>query len=180
MDYLVNLFGSIPLGTVIFFIAALIYLSKIYVKVRNHFYSDKDKEDNFNKFMQEVKDYKSYQLLDTQRHEELKFEIAELRKAQQEIIARQNAIDEANKQRALNTIREKLLQSYNYYTNEEHNPKFAWSALEKESFDALFKDYEDLGGNGYMHSVVQPAMSQLQIIPMYDTDKLAELMYSRR
>lgn len=33
--------------------------------------------------------------------------------------------------------------------------------MEAEAFWGLFRDYEEAGGNGYMHSVVQPAMTEL-------------------
>lgn len=36
--------------------------------------------------------------------------------------------------------------------------------MEAEAFWATFRDYESLGGNGYIHSVVQPAMNLLQVV----------------
>ena len=38
--------------------------------------------------------------------------------------------------------------------------------MEAESYWALFGDYEDLGGDGYMHTVVQPEMNKLDVIDM--------------
>ena len=35
--------------------------------------------------------------------------------------------------------------------------------MEAEAFRELFGDYERAGGDGYMHSVVQPAMNRLRI-----------------
>ena len=35
--------------------------------------------------------------------------------------------------------------------------------MEAEAFWGLFRDYEEAGGDGYMHTVVQPAMEKLRI-----------------
>ena len=51
--------------------------------------------------------------------------------------------------------------------------------MESESFWELFKDYEEMDGDGYVHTDVQPAMNQLEIIEMYDKDRVVELMHSR-
>ena len=50
-----------------------------------------------------------------------------------------------------------------YYTTEETNPSKSWTQMEAEAFWGLFSDYEEAGGNGYMHSVVQPAMTELTV-----------------
>ena len=38
--------------------------------------------------------------------------------------------------------------------------------MEAEAFWELFGEYEDRGGNSYMHSVVQPAMNKLTVLEM--------------
>lgn len=43
-----------------------------------------------------------------------------------------------------------------------------------------FGDYEKNGGDGHMHTVVQPAMRALEVIPMHEADRVVELMQSRR
>ena len=35
--------------------------------------------------------------------------------------------------------------------------------MEAEAVWGLFRDYEEAGGDGYMHTVVQPAMEKLRI-----------------
>ena len=72
------------------------------------------------------------------------------------------------------------MQSYRYYTSAEKNPEKAWSEMEAEAFWKIFKDYEDLDGDGYVHSEVQPVMNDLQVIPMTDTDGLSMLMHNRK
>ena len=56
----------------------------------------------------------------------------------------------------------------------------AWSQMEANAFWELFEEYEAVGGNGFMHSEVQPAMVKLLVIPMSDLKKLEELMHSRK
>ena len=36
--------------------------------------------------------------------------------------------------------------------------------MESEAFWELFRDYEDVNGDGHMHTVVQPAMNLLKVI----------------
>ena len=57
--------------------------------------------------------------------------------------------------------------------------KETWSEMEKEAFDKLFHDYEELGGDGFMHSTVEPAMEALEVVLMTDTARLAEVMKQR-
>ena len=85
-----------------------------------------------------------------------------------------------SKKRELNKLYDTLLQSYNYYTNKEKNPMQAWTKMESKAFWDLFTDYEDMGGDGYMHTVVQPAMLLLTVIEMNDIDGISELMKNRK
>jgi hypothetical protein len=112
--------------------------------------------------------------------EELQKTIDELNQSVQELQEKQNRNDEEKKLREVNRLRDKLLQSYHYYTNIEKNPTQAWSEMEKEAFTNLFKDYENLGGDGYMHGTVQPAMDRLKTIPMHEDTEITELMRSRK
>jgi hypothetical protein len=52
--------------------------------------------------------------------------------------------------------------------------------MEHHAFFKLVEDYEDLGGNDYVHSDVLPAMNALEVIRMHDLQRLADLMASRR
>ena len=71
---------------------------------------------------------------------------------------------EETKKLKRNELREKLLTSYRHFTSLETNPKQEWNEMESEAFWHLFEDYEELGGNGYMHNVVKPAMEKLTIV----------------
>ena len=39
-----------------------------------------------------------------------------------------------------------------------------WSKIEKEAFWDLFDDYEKRGGDGYIHTIVEPSMRELREI----------------
>lgn len=82
--------------------------------------------------------------------------------------------------REKNAIRAKLLDEYRLFTDETKNPMLAWSEMEHHAFFELVRDYEDLGGNDYVHSTVLPAINELNVIPMTDKQALADLMHSRK
>jgi mRNA-degrading endonuclease RelE of RelBE toxin-antitoxin system len=81
--------------------------------------------------------------------------------------------------REKNTYRAKILDEYRLFTDERKNPMRAWSEMEHHAFFELVKDYEDLGGNDYVHSTVLPAMNELEVVQMSNKIRLAELMSSR-
>lgn len=65
-----------------------------------------------------------------------------------------------------NSIRNKIIEIYNRYGVEETNPSKAWNEMEADNFWTLIEDYESLGGNGYIHNVVIPAMKKLTVISL--------------
>ena len=94
----------------------------------------------------------------------LKKEIQEIRDYCSTLMKRFEEIEEKNKKRECSKLRDMLLQNYRYYTNECQNPSKSWTRMEAEAFWELFEEYESAGGDGYMHSVVQPEMERLDII----------------
>jgi hypothetical protein len=55
---------------------------------------------------------------------------------------------------------------YRFHTSLEKNPEQEWTEVEAEVFWNLFNDYEKLGGNGFMHNTVKPAMKKLKVVTM--------------
>lgn len=98
------------------------------------------------------------------KYPELESEIQDLRKTQEETSERLAKMDEDIKRRERNKLRDRLLQNYRYYTNPKHNPSSAWTKMEAEAFWELFRDYEDAGGDGYVHTEVRPAMERLTVL----------------
>ena len=96
------------------------------------------------------------------------------------VMNRLNAMDAENKKRARNRIREELMQGHRMFTDPIKNPMKAWSSLEHDSWFSRFEDYLDCGGNGDMQYRICPEMNNLDIIHMDDTEKLYELMHSRK
>lgn len=96
------------------------------------------------------------------------------------VMDRLNKIDADNKKRARNRIREELMQGHRMFTDPIKNPMKAWSSLEHDSWFALYDDYLDCNGNGDMQYRICPEMNNLDIIHMDDTEKLYELMHSRK
>jgi maltooligosyltrehalose synthase len=82
--------------------------------------------------------------------------------------------------REKNALRQKILQEHRLFADEATNPMRAWTEMEHHSFFELVRDYEDLGGNDYVHSDVLPDMNRLRVVPMSDRNTLCELMNSRR
>lgn len=81
--------------------------------------------------------------------------------------------------REKNAIREKLLREYRLMVSPKLNPLKAWSEMEYHAFFELVHDYEELDGNDYVHDVVIPAVNELEVIPMADIQRLAQLFKAR-
>jgi hypothetical protein len=82
--------------------------------------------------------------------------------------------------REKNAIRAKLLDEHRLFMDRAKNPMHAWTEMEHHAFFKLVEDYEELHGNDYVHDVVLPDMNSLEVIPMQDLARLAELMASRK
>ena len=98
---------------------------------------------------------------------------------QNSIMQRQEQFEAQARERAKNKLRDRLLQNYRYYGSVERNPKQAWSLIERDAFYDLYNDYTDLGGNGLIHTEVEPKMATLRVIPMENKEELDELTKSR-
>ena len=57
----------------------------------------------------------------------------------------------------LKRLKDSLVRYYNKYKDIGE-----WSRLEKDAFWDLFKDYEERGGDGYIHTIVEPVMRELR------------------
>ena len=104
------------------------------------------------------------QSLDKQAHIEEHF--TEIDSKIDGLIAMINAQHEENREIKKNELREKLMNLYRFHTSLEKNPEQEWTEVEAEVFWNLFNDYEKLGGNGFMHNTVKPAMKKLKVVTM--------------
>lgn len=175
LNEFLQVFGDVNVADVVKWIIIFIFLFKIYkefkknVDIKVEERSEKEKQEKEYKRKLEAsysatQKYPEYrkQSLDIQK--KLNDEIKKLKDGQEMLMRRFEEIEEQNRKRECNKLRDILLQSYRYYTNQEQNPSQSWTKMESEAFWDLFRDYEDLGGNGYIHTEVQPAMERLLVV----------------
>lgn len=175
LDQFLMVFGDITLGELITFLLAIGFLYAIYKEIK------KSNDEKIIKKQQELEEEKAQKKkLDdawaiTQQypvyHQEsidirngLKKEIEEMRQDFAIIIKRLDDMEMHNKKRECSKLRDMLLQNYRYYTSEQQNPSKSWTRMEAEAFWELFREYEEAGGDGYMHTDVQPAMERLLVV----------------
>ncbi|MBQ6833583.1 MAG: hypothetical protein IJO55_04110 [Lachnospiraceae bacterium] len=183
VDVFLEVFGGFTIAEAMKFliaVAAVIYACK---KFSDYLTKKHDAEMKKNEQLEEalsaVKKYPEYRQQSIAIQKQWEQENKDIRKTLEEVIKRLDDMEEDTKRRERNKCRDRLLQSFRYYTNKEKNPMQAWTRMESEAFWEQFKDYENMDGNGYMHSDVQPAMNLLGVIEMDDTEHVAALMKSR-
>lgn len=182
LDYFLQVFGDVTITDAMTFILACTFLFFVYKEFKKYVDSKvkeqeqkaierqqkAEEEKQLKKKVDEAYDitqkYPTYHQESIQIRNGLKKEIQELKDDFKIIMNRLNEIEEQNKKRECSKLRDMLLQNYRYYTNETQNPSQSWTKMESEAFWELFKEYEEAGGNGYMHTVVQPEMERLLVI----------------
>lgn len=167
LEQFLKLFGNVTVLTVIEVVFAFLFLLFIYKKLKDHMIkihdANKIREQQLKEALTAVRKYPEYRQQSLQIQQNLESDIEALRKSQEESERRLRRMEELTERRERNKLREILLQHYRYYTNVNTNPSQSWTMMESETFWELFKDYEDAGGNGYIHSDVEPAMRRLII-----------------
>lgn len=175
LDEFLEIFGDVTFSEFTTFILACVFLYKVYKEIKK--YNDAkiaerqqkvEEEKERNKKIDDsyniTQKYTAYHQESIQIRDNLEKEIQELRDDFKTIMDRLNEIEEQNKKRECSKIRDMLLQHYRYYTSETQNPSKSWTRMEAEAFWELFREYEEAGGDGYMHTEVQPAMERLLVI----------------
>lgn len=184
MNDFLALFGDINVSTVIMVGAALYFMYNIYKKfsdsiIENH-EKGKQRDEQIELVLEQVNKYPIYRQQSIEVQKELQGGIDRLTVAVEKIGQRQDEIEAERNQRKINELREKLTALHQMYTNPEKNPMQAWTELEKEAFDGIFDNYEALGGNSFMHTVVRPDVDKLRVIPMHNSAEVLALMQSRK
>ena len=184
MDALIEAFGSYSIGSVIVLVAAFIFLYKIYRKAAQAIVEQHDtkkrRTKRFKKFWIRNRNIRNGADSRSAYKKKLTDRLDNIEQSQKSVIRRLEEIEAERKRQKCNELRDRLLQAYRYYTNQDANPRCAWSEMEASAFWDMFGDYEKNGGDGHMHTVVQPAMRALEVIPMHEADRVVELMQSRR
>lgn len=190
MDEFIQLFGEIPLSTAIVFIVAVSFLItaglKIYrfiVKTHDSLQEKNRILDSLKKDVKELKDHtasrEEWKEL-KKKQDNLEEILNQILETQKVLVEKQQTFEEENHSHNVNRLRDRLLQSYRYYTSEVKNPLRAWSEMEKEAFDSLLNDYYAQGGNSFVHTKVDPEMASLEVINLSDSERMAELSKSRK
>lgn len=168
LDEFTKLFGNITVLNVLELALALAFVIILYKKGKKYILAknaeDEEKNRQLKTALDAVSKYPEYRAQSIKIQKELQSSIDELRKSQDANTAKLQLMEKEQNQRECNKLRERLIQSYRFYTDKRRNPSQTWNFMEAEAFWATFRDYESLGGNGYIHSVVQPAMNLLQVV----------------
>ena len=166
------LFGGVTLWQVVELGLALGFALALYKKVKNYILERHDAEqardEQLAQALDSINKYPQYRAQSLQIQAELRGEIAELRSTQQQTVQRLQKMDEEQRTLKRNELRDRLLEAYRYYTG-----KGTWNAMEATVFWELFHDYEKLGGDGFVHGTIEPAMRALPVLPIStpeDTD----------
>lgn len=191
MDAFLTLFGDITVSKIVVFISAIIFLFSIYKEVKKYIgakikeQQEKTKQEEeykkkINDAWNETQKYPVYRAQSIQIQSDLETKISGVRdevsnimKEIKKISDRIAKMEEGTREREKNRLRDLLIKYYKHYTSLEANPSQSWTDMEKMSYDALLKDYEELGGNDYIHSTVDPAMKALNVI--YTTTLLGDV-----
>lgn len=168
MDQFLNWFGNITITQIVGLGLAGFFIYKMIKKINTYLQSkwqlEQQKDEELKTAIKSMKTFDSY-------HNEIATTVnnfqtqlndlkANVQNTNECLLQLKNDMDK----RARNDLREKLLKEYRYYTDHDKNPTQSWKHMESEAFWALFKDYEDAGGDGFVHTIVQPAMNLLSII----------------
>lgn len=162
---------------------AIVFLFFVYKKLSDYLIKKHDLEEEKDKQLKEVLEavnkYSKFQAEEVAAREQLEQNMQEIKLSIEANTRRIDIMENNSRKREINKLRNTLLQNYKYYTDVIKNPLQAWTKMESEAFWDLFNDYEDMGGDGYMHSEVQPKMQLLTVIEMNDTHAVSELRQSR-
>ena len=183
-DEFMAVFGEITLSDVVQILIAGIFLFLAYRKLKKYLVDKHDREQLQDAQLQEalesVRKYPEYRQQSIRIQQELEEKIQAIMAEQAEQTKRLVQMEEDAKRRERSKLKDLLLHSYRYYTDKERNPLDAWTSMEAEAFWELFKEYEDAGGNGYIHTVVQPAMNLLKVVDIEDAASVLRLTNSRK
>jgi hypothetical protein len=183
-DQFIKVFGDITVLNVVEFVLAVIFIIYIWRITKKHINAQHDAEQKRDAELKEalngVRMYPKYreQSIEIQQQLESKFDV--VHEMCMDIIERLDKMEEARRNSKRKELQASLLQSYRLFTDPVKNPVQAWTEMEANAFWEQFSEYEENGGNGHMHTVVQPAMNKLTVVKMSEHEKLYELMHNRK
>lgn len=178
-----ELFGNITIADVVQVGLAISFLLFVGKKIANYIVerheAEKEKDKQLKKALEAIEKYPEWRQQSINIQKELKDEIQGIRQAQERQAERLDTIEKDTKKRERNRIRENLLRNYRYFTSKVKNPMQAWTRMEADAFWEEYRDYIEAGGNGHVKEEVQPRMRELEVVEMYESERVTELMHSR-
>ena len=177
LEEFLELCGGITVLQIVETVMAIVFCVFIYRKVRDYLINkhevDKERNAQLKEALDATRQYPKYREQSIKIQQLLEDEIQELRVMQKNTNQRLEdmhkdivEMKQQNNKRDQNKLRDMLLQSWRYHTNIKNNPSQSWTEMEAEAFWALFRDYEEAGGDGFMHTDVEPDMKRLTVITM--------------
>lgn len=168
MNEFLEMFGGLTVASLMKVALSIVFLVFVYKRIKQYFETrlnaEREKDEKLEKCLAAIGKYPEYREQSLNIQDSLQGQIDELKKNQGEVVEGLKDLRATMEKRERNKLRSKLLQYYRVYANPEKNPSQTWTIMESDAFWQLFKDYEDLNGDGYMHTEVQPAMNKLTIV----------------
>ena len=176
------LFGNVTVATLVELAIVCVFLFKIYQKVKEYLDARKaewieeeeakaakkqaelDRDRKLDEALAAIEKYPEYRAQSIKIQKELEDKIEELKKSQDANTKELQQMKKDQMRESRNRLRDTLLERHRYYTDPTRNPDQSWTKMEAEAFWELFGDYERAGGDGYMHTDVQPDMNRLHVI----------------
>lgn len=181
-----TLFGDVTIATLIELAVVIAFMAKIYKKVKGYIderkadwlkeerakeakeKAEQERDRKLDAALAAIDKYPEYRAQSIRVQKELEQKIGELKKSQDANTKKLHQMEETQMRESRNRLRDTLLERYRYYTDASRNPSQSWTSMESEAFWELFGDYERAGGDGYMHTEVQPAMNRLHVVDRRD------------
>lgn len=95
----------------------------------------------------------------TQHDKMIKNDLAKLSDTVDSIVVTLAEMQKKENETELKRLKDSLVRYYNKYKDIGE-----WAKLEKDAFWDLFDDYEQRGGDGFVHSIIEPVMRGLRDI----------------
>lgn len=95
--------------------------------------------------------------ISTQHDKMIKNDLSKLSETVDGIVITLADMQKKNNETELKKLKDSLVRYYNKYKSIGE-----WSKLEKDAFWDLFDEYESRGGDGFVHSIIEPVMRGLK------------------
>lgn len=167
LDSFLNLFGDVTLFTVAEIVLSIIFVIMVYKKVKAaiiaHYEKKRKRDEELEEALTAVRLYPKWREQSFEIQHELNDRMRSIEETQKLTIEQLTDMKQTTERRERNKIRDRLLHNHRYYMSKTTNPNHSWTQMEADAFWKLFREYEDNGGDGYMHTDVQPDMESLII-----------------